>query len=67
MGGESPRRTLRRQLFVPFTLALAGSIVFLGSVCFLFFLLHAIENRRIGLAESTSGSPGARPRSPKRN
>jgi PAS domain S-box-containing protein len=52
MGGGRPRRTLRRQLFVPFTLALAGSIVFLGSVCFLFFFFHGIENRRIGLAES---------------
>src|SRR4051794_10396914 len=49
---ERQRRSLRRQLFVPITLALALSVVVLGPVCFLFYFLDTINSRKASLAES---------------
>jgi len=50
--GERQRHSLRRQLFVPITLALALSVVVLGPVCFLFYFLDTINSRKASLAES---------------
>ncbi len=50
--GEPQRHSLRRQLFVPFTLALALSVVVLGPVCFLLYFRDTINNRKTSLAES---------------
>jgi PAS domain S-box-containing protein len=58
MGSEAPRRTLRRQLFIPFMLALGLSLCFLGSACFLLFSFDAIKNRRIGLSEAAEAIAG---------
>jgi len=58
MGSGGSRRTLRRQLFIPFMLALGLSISFLGSACFLLFSFDAIKNRKINLAESAEAIAG---------
>jgi PAS domain S-box-containing protein len=50
--GEPQRRSLRRQLFVPFTLALALSVVVLGPVCFLLYFRDTINSHKTSLAES---------------
>jgi PAS domain S-box-containing protein len=58
MGSEGSRRTLRRQLFIPFMLGLGLSISFLGSACFLLFSFDTIKNRRINLADSAAAIAG---------
>jgi PAS domain S-box-containing protein len=51
-GREHPHHSLRRQLSVPFLLALALSLGFLGSACFLLYSFDAVKGRRTGLAEA---------------
>ena len=51
-GGEPRRRSLRRQLLVAFLMAIALSVVLLGTVRVLFLFQDMVRNRRAGLAES---------------
>ena len=50
--GEPRRHSLRRQLFVPFTLALALSVAVLGPVCFLLYFRDTISSRKASLEQS---------------